>query len=299
MANIPNDAYVMIIGAMKCGTSSLYEYLIEHPQICPCAIKEPEFFSACQPHGYDANGRRVKDHIARYDDLWAFDAARHRYALEASTGYTKYPDEARIPKKIHDYGIAPRFIYMVRDPFARIESQYNFLKNLPGFDRACPLTSGEFLNYSNYFLQLEQYRDHFGPEHFLILDFDEMRRAPETTLRRVYAFLNLEAHIPGSFPVHNETKRVSAVEVAVMQAPIVTALSGLLPKPARTLGRKLLRGISRRTEKRRLTPLERQQIFERLKQDMARFQKQYGFDVGPWGFNNRREDGAPCMGQEI
>ena len=82
-----NDAYVMIIGAMKCGTSSLYEYLIEHPQICPCAIKEPEFFSACQPHGYDANGRRVKDHIARYDDLWAFDAARHRYALEASTGH--------------------------------------------------------------------------------------------------------------------------------------------------------------------------------------------------------------------
>lgn len=32
---IPVDAYALIIGAMKCGTSSLYDYLQGHPEICP------------------------------------------------------------------------------------------------------------------------------------------------------------------------------------------------------------------------------------------------------------------------
>lgn len=41
---IPHDRYLLIIGAMKCGTSSLYDYLSGHPQLCPALIKEPEYF---------------------------------------------------------------------------------------------------------------------------------------------------------------------------------------------------------------------------------------------------------------
>ena len=33
-----------IIGANKCGTSSLYRYIVANPQVLPCAIKEPNFF---------------------------------------------------------------------------------------------------------------------------------------------------------------------------------------------------------------------------------------------------------------
>lgn len=43
-AQIPADAYLLIIGAMKCSTSSLFNYLAPHPSICPCITKEPEFF---------------------------------------------------------------------------------------------------------------------------------------------------------------------------------------------------------------------------------------------------------------
>jgi hypothetical protein len=285
VGTIPKDAHVMIIGAMKCGTSSLYNYMIEHPQICPCVIKEPEFFSENQVHGYDEKNRKVKERVTRYDDLWDFDPARHRYALEASTGYTKYPDEADVPQTIHDAGIVPRFIYMVRNPFDRIESQYNFEKVLPGFHRTVSLASDRFLNYSNYFLQLTQYRRHFASERFLILDFDEMTQAPEVTLRKVYAFLKMEAYIPASFSVFNETKLVSDLEVAVLHNRQIMALSGFLPKSVRTFGRQWLKGFSRRTKKRRLTQAERNQIFERLKGDMRRFHEEYGVDVRRWGFH--------------
>ena len=113
VTKIPKDAYAIIIGSMKCGTSSLYSYLAQHPEICPAASKEPEFFSENQGHG-------VK--VEKYEDLWNFGMSVHRYALEASTGYTKYPMEPNVAKNIRDYGIKPKFIYVIRNPFDRIQS---------------------------------------------------------------------------------------------------------------------------------------------------------------------------------
>src|SRR3954469_11077337 len=93
VSTIPSDGHAIIIGAMKGGTSSFYNYLIQHPQICGARAKEPEFFSEHQLH---------KVRCDRYSDLWDFDAEKHRIALEASTGYTKYPLEPNVPRNIFD-----------------------------------------------------------------------------------------------------------------------------------------------------------------------------------------------------
>lgn len=57
---IPRDAHAIIIGAMKCGTTSLYNYLQDHPEICSAITKEPEFFSENQSHGV---------HVENYNEL--------------------------------------------------------------------------------------------------------------------------------------------------------------------------------------------------------------------------------------
>ena len=88
---IPKDAYAIIIGAMKCGTSSLYTYLEGHPEICPAVGKEPEFFSENQA---------ITLQVDNYSDLWSFNESVHKYALEASTGYTKYPTEPNVAKNM-------------------------------------------------------------------------------------------------------------------------------------------------------------------------------------------------------
>ena len=59
MSEIQNDDFIIIIGSMKCGTSSLYNYLIEHPSICPCSIKEPEYFSVFKSRVW-ANGTDLR-----------------------------------------------------------------------------------------------------------------------------------------------------------------------------------------------------------------------------------------------
>lgn len=98
---IPSGAYLLIIGSMKCGTSSLFSYLSGHPEICHSRKKEPEFFS---------KNKAPQLNKEKYSDLWQFDKNVHKYVTEASTGYTKYPTKVDIPKRILDFGIRPKFI---------------------------------------------------------------------------------------------------------------------------------------------------------------------------------------------
>lgn len=112
----------MILGAMKAGTTALFDMLKDHPEICPSIAKEPEFFSRGQGHGAK---------VTNYSDLFDFDATVHKYALEASTGYTKYPRESNVAERIKQSGLEPKFIYIVRDPVKRIISNLNYWKNFP------------------------------------------------------------------------------------------------------------------------------------------------------------------------
>ncbi|MCD6186536.1 MAG: sulfotransferase domain-containing protein [Desulfuromusa sp.] len=196
---IPRDAYAIIIGAMKCGTTSLYSYLKKHPEICPASVKEPEFFSENQGHGVQ---------VENYRNLWTFDDTVHKYALEASTGYTKYPSEQNVPKNILDYGISPKFIYIIRNPFDRISSHFNFMQKNKSW--LLNITDTHLINTSNYFLQLEQYKRYFPLEDILILDFDELRDNPALVLKRTYGFLDLShRYFPKKYKVKNitETKK--------------------------------------------------------------------------------------------
>lgn len=73
-APIKPDQYLIIIGSMKCGTTSLFDYLGQHPALCPSSKKATEHFSENQKHQVE---------VSRYEDFWPdFDPEVHRYALE-------------------------------------------------------------------------------------------------------------------------------------------------------------------------------------------------------------------------
>lgn len=55
----------------------------------------------------------------------------------------------------------------------------------PDFHPSTPLTADYFVDLSNYYLQLEQYRPYFPRESFLILDFDELKSVPQACLQKV------------------------------------------------------------------------------------------------------------------
>jgi hypothetical protein len=272
--DIPNDAYAMIIGAMKCGTTSLYLYLQDHPQICPAFKKEPEFFSENQSHKVD---------VEHYNDLFSFDISTHKYTLEASTGYTKYPQEPQVAKKIYEYGIKPKFIYIMRNPFERILSHISHVKFKKG--ESLPLLTIEnehLINTSRYFLQLEQYRQYFPVDNILVLDFDDLKKTPALVLENVYDFLGLPYSFPERYEIANSAKNKSTLKVNLQKSKMAP-LFDYIPKPFKQIGYSTLERMFP-SEKRVLTALEKDLVYDKLREDMLNLQKVYGFDVGKWGW---------------
>ena len=269
---IPTDAYALIIGAGKCGTSSLYSYLAEHPEICAAVVKEPEFFSRNTRHGI---------HVEEYSELWSFNASIHKYALEASTNYSNYPVQTDVPRRIFEHNIQPKFIYVVRNPFERIESQHNFLSQHEWWKT--DIVDAQPINMSKYFLQLEQFRKFFPSKDFLVLDFERLIKDPESVLQMVYSFLGLQSsYFPREYRSINKTYIQSSTEKLIGRN--LGALLPYVPVPMKKAGRKLIRKVLPKPKKRLLTDEERDFVFHELRSDMKKLSEDYGVDVGKWGF---------------
>lgn len=224
--------------------------------------------------------------MEKYEDLWDFDSRFHSHVIEASTGYTKYPAEANVPERIFEYGIDPKFIYVVRHPYERIVSHYNYMRNVPGFDRDISLATDHFVNISNYFLQLEQYRRYFPQKSFLILDFDELRNNPVKIFNEIVTFLDVSQNFtPISFGVHNKTVSFSKAEAFIRRSSNLKKVTKLLPNQVKEFGKKIIMKISKPEEKRQLSNQEKEIVFNRLENDMRRFHEEYGFDTQKWGFS--------------
>jgi hypothetical protein len=272
-----SQKYAMIIGAMKAGTSSLYRYLIQHPQICPCRLKEPEFFSDHQGHGCD---------VERYDDLWDFRKDTHAYCLEGSSGYAKFPEEPSVPENISTYGLDPRFIYLVRDPVERIVSEYNYVRQHPHMQEGA-LMNEERVARSRYHLQLQRFLEYFpDKERYLILRFEDLKNDPRGVVESVFQFLELPSHQDMEFGVYNETAAVSTAE-QWFRKPGWYNVRQLVPAPMRASLRNALRrwtGAARRT----LTAGERQTLREQLAPDAQKLSEAFGVDVQAWSLKEGR-----------
>ena len=181
---------------MKAGTTSLFNYLAAHPQIAASRVKEPDFFAGGLRKG-------KKRSAARYFALWPdFDPARHRYALEASPSYSKFPMHGQAPARMARFaaerGARFKLIYLLRDPVDRIESHvaHNIARR-PGRPTSGPFA--EEIAVSRYARQLDRFLRRFPREDLLLLDFDDLRADPLALVGRALDFLGLET--PPDFAV--------------------------------------------------------------------------------------------------
>lgn len=172
---------VLIIGAMKCGTTSLYYYLSEHPEIAEAREKEPHFFSSDDQFSKGLNW---------YYSLWGNSEAS-KLSLEASTTYTmqpKYPDVVERLAAVKDCSF--RFIYMMRNPFIRIESHMRHL--LASGLQKQPGIIEEHLAFSEYAKQLDPYIKTFGRDRIHLLLLEDLENRPKEELRKICDFLRID-----------------------------------------------------------------------------------------------------------
>lgn len=273
------ERFVLIIGSMKAGTTSLFSYLAAHPAVAPSQPKEPDFFTGPSRWGDDP--------LATYRALWDWDPERHDWALEASTSYTKMPAHLGVPgrvKSLGDYEF--RFIYVMRDPVQRMASHLTHLATRKGRrDRAGVADFEAALAVSRYAMQLDAWVAHWPRETILPLVFEEMAQDPAAVVACVHAFLDLPpADLDlGEARIHNARTEMAADQVLsglLDRAPWLEPIHHWLPTPLRTATRSLAgRWGSHEVA---LAPGQRQRAIEVLKPEARRIREEWGVDTSRW-----------------
>ena len=180
---LPN---LIVIGGLKCGTTSLHHYLNLHPEIAMSRPKELNFFVA------ELNWELGPDWYASHFDRAA--AVRG----ETSPHYTNMPRFEGVAERMRaTLGDDARLIYMVREPLERILSHY--LHNLGGgyesrsIEQALSDPDSAYVARSRYAMQLRPYLDAFDRERILIVANEDLAGRREQTVRQVFEFCGVDA----------------------------------------------------------------------------------------------------------
>jgi hypothetical protein len=191
----------LIIGAMKAGTTTLYEDLVHVPGLYLLPEKEPD--DLAYPEADTQEG------LARYAAKFSA-CPPGRIAGEASTAYTKRPTYEGVAERARRIlGPDLKLIYLTRDPISRIVSQYHHLWGLSLEHRPlneAVLEDDSYVAYSRYEWQLEPWRTVFASEQIMMLSFEDYIANRRDTLTRICGFLGVAP--PSAI---NETHRNASV----------------------------------------------------------------------------------------
>lgn len=175
----------MIIGAQKCGTTTLFEILNNHPLIVGCDPKEPHFFST---------SKDWRSNLAEYHSF--FKEKEGALYFEASTTYTFYPlRNLCIWDDIFDYNPNMKFIYIVRNPVDRIVSSYmhTYERGFTDLDIEGALIEERiYIELTRYYTQISPYIRKFGRDNVMIIDFEDFIYKKEIVLEQVSEFLSVD-----------------------------------------------------------------------------------------------------------
>jgi Sulfotransferase domain len=274
--NLPN---LVIIGAMKCGTTSLHYYLSLHPEIIMSREKELDFFVR--------EGNRDRG-VEWYRSNFVGDASIYG---EASPKYTSYPHCNGVPERICSVLPDAKLIYIIRDPIERMLSEYTHRSACGSETRplAEALTdhNGSYFYRSRYFMQLEQYLKFYPPSRILIITQGDLLNRRSDTLREVFRFLGVDDSFQSlRFTIAKHKSRnkrqLSLLGEALMRMPGMGPLKNRAPSLYGYLSWCICYPFSRSMEQPVLNPQLRRELAEYLKDDIQRLRSYTGRDFTEW-----------------
>ena len=179
----------LVIGAMKAGTDSVWEYLRAHPQVFMSVPKEIDFFVA------ELNWARgvpwYESHFVGADGA--------KVIGEASTSYSKWPLYNGVPERLASVIPDVRLVYLVRHPVDRIQSQY-LHQRLLGLERRsiseAVLSDPSYVDFSRYSLQMRQYLNYFDRSQVLVVKSEDLRHNRRAAMACIAAFLDIDDSWP-------------------------------------------------------------------------------------------------------
>jgi len=275
--NLPN---LIIIGAAKCGTTSLHYYLGLHPEISMSKEKELNFFAV---------DRQWNKGIDWYKSNFE---ANNKIQGESSPSYTVYPLIKDVPKKMHSVIPDAKLIYSIRDPIERIISHYvqNYtigLENRKIENALSQLDHNPYVLRSMYFTQLEQYLAFFRKSNILIITLEDLNNQRIQTLRRVFRFLDVDEdfYSPKFQIIKHDSKekgRKNRIGLFLKRMSETNFAKIFSTHMRMNIGKILYRPFSTSFERPVLTDEIKNRLGKHLEDDICRLRKYTGLDFKDW-----------------
>ncbi|MBK8047795.1 MAG: sulfotransferase domain-containing protein [Anaerolineales bacterium] len=286
----------LVVGAAKSGTTSLFYYLAQHPEIYVPAVKEVNYF--CEPRGPYAKAD------AEYLALFRWGA--QKAGGEASVAYLF--DEGA-PQRIKQLLGAIKILIVLRNPADRAYSQwsfYNYRGEEPlGFEEALAAeqdrrNSAEFQANAHghpgffyyywaglYYEQVKHYIDTFGRENVHIDIFEELVRDLPARCANIFTLLGVDPDFQPNFTVYNEQQTYKNKWLKEM---LSTARPGFVNKTYEALpvalrmrvfqvARKVYWSNMKEAPKRQMDPKVRERLLEAYQDDISQLSDLLGCDL--------------------
>jgi hypothetical protein len=216
----------VIIGAQRAGTTSLYNYLIQHPCIAPAVKKEVHYFDLC----YEYGERWYRGHFMRESERKKQPVQGYPMMTgEASPYYLYHP---LVPERLKALLPNAKLLVLLRNPADRALSQFFFNKkngkeneklgyalqnetermkgavlDAPNARRGTePHRRRSYLQRGIYVDQLQHWFNHFPREQFHLINSERMNEDPATAVRGALEFIGLPDNPDTNFEKHHVTR---------------------------------------------------------------------------------------------
>lgn len=210
---LPNT---ILIGAQKAGTSSLYDWIAQHPEVCGnVAVKDFPFF--INNHFYN----KGIDHLSNIFDSYY---NNEKIVLHGNVQYIfNTVGLKRIQKDIPN----PKFILILRNPVDRLFSSFNYFKKMRLEDEDDILVASiekrkerensndivirhalTYIEHGLYTKQLKIFFKYFSSEQLHICFFNDLKENKEEVIEEIYKFLKISFDFIPNFEVKNITGKV-------------------------------------------------------------------------------------------
>lgn len=181
----------IVIGGMKCGSTSLYENLLSNPDIGLCLQKEIAYFCTRYANSYE----------------WYLNQFPREGKVkgEVSANYTKLHLYPEVPKRMWEHCPGVKLIYIVRNPIDRFLSHYvhnvAMEQELRTFEQILKELhdNGDYIYIGQYIKHIEEYLKYFSKDQLKIVLLDDLKKNGQQTMEDIYSFIGVAANNSNEF----------------------------------------------------------------------------------------------------
>ena len=274
----------IIIGAPKAGSTSLYHYVGQHPEVFTSPVKEPRFFWTYRTSSHTES-------LSDYEDLFR-GSEGYKAVGEGSPAYLS---DENTPRLIKELIPNVKLMAILRDPYERAfshfvfsrlrgeETEEDFLEAIR-VDGARGLSEQVgYIENGLYYRNLSRYRTLFPGDQIKVIMLEDLEERPTDVMKDVFSFLEVDPSIevdtsekltPSGVP------RLRAMHWFLSDRnPIKRRLGPLIPKRAKKALRQVrVANLRRQT----LSPTDRLALAPYFEEDIKRLEKLLLRDLGHW-----------------